>query len=97
MSLLRILPLGFVALLGFLASCAPEVPPGDVPVPPLEDGAGGYVGLSTEGAIARARSQGADWRVVGRDGVSSPATSDYRPERLNFVVEGGIVVAVTTG
>lgn len=94
---MRLLPVTLGILLGFLSACAPQMPPGDMPVPPVEGGAGGYVGLSREGAIARARSRGTDWRVVNEDGSSRPATGDYRPERLNFTVRDGIVVDVTTG
>lgn len=34
---------------------------------------------------------GLDWRVIDRDGVSLPGTKDYRANRVNVVLENGIV------
>ena len=96
-SLMHLPPVILGALLVLLPACAPDLPPGDVPIPPEGSGAGDYVGLSKERAIARARAQGSAWRVVGEDGQAGAVTGDYRPERLNFTVEDGIVVGVTTG
>lgn len=36
-------------------------------------------------------------RVVEVDGVGRPVTRDYRPERLNFKVAEGKIIAVTKG
>lgn len=87
------LPGLFLVLLA--AGCSPQVPPG-VPVPPAEQ-KGDYVGMSRESAIAKARSQGASWRVIREDGESRPHTGDLQPERLNFTLDGGVVVGVTRG
>ncbi|GIU88366.1 MAG: hypothetical protein KatS3mg009_2881 [Acidimicrobiia bacterium] len=56
-----------------------------------------YVGLAVEEAGARADAEGRPWRVVKEDGEDLPVTLDYVPERLDFEVEGGVVVRVTTG
>lgn len=56
-----------------------------------------YLGLSEDEAGERADSEGRPWRVVERDGESLPITMDLVEDRLNFVVEGGNVTAVTTG
>lgn len=37
------------------------------------------------------------FRVLEEDGESFPATMDYIPERLNFVIQKGKVVSVTKG
>jgi len=36
-------------------------------------------------------------RVVEIDGKPQMVTMDYRPERLNFAVENGVIIKVTTG
>ena len=36
-------------------------------------------------------------RVIEMDGEPRPVTKDFRPERLNFKVEAGVVIAVTKG
>lgn len=50
-------------------------------------------------AIATAAAQAADRpvRVVQRDGESFPVTMDYRPDRVNLQIAGGIVIAADGG
>jgi hypothetical protein len=57
----------------------------------------GYVGLTEEAAVAKAKQAGRRWRVVQRDDQLFPVTRDYRPHRLNFTVKNGKVVNVTSG
>lgn len=52
------------------------------------------VGLSEADAVAAAQSAGIALRVVRVDGVDQPMTMDYRLDRFNVVVEGGVVTAV---
>ena len=56
-----------------------------------------YVGLTEQEASAKAKDAGFTSRVIMRDGQSVPATMDYNPDRLNFVIESGKVTLVTTG
>jgi len=56
-----------------------------------------YLGLNKTEATAKATANNLVWRVIKEDGRSFPATMDYRPERLNFIVENGVIVKVTTG
>lgn len=86
-----------------LSGCQPkhsaDPPPSDstekqsavVPVP------GSFVGLTLEDAEAKAEKADLPHRVVKKDGEDFPVTRDYRPERLNFTVEKGVVTKVTNG
>ncbi len=86
--------------------CHPEHPPGGGSSPadasaepaasalPTPDS---FVGLTLEAASERAEKADLPHRVVKKDGESLPVTRDYRPERLNFVVEKGLVTKVTNG
>jgi hypothetical protein len=56
-----------------------------------------YVGLSEEGATIAADNQGTVWRVVTIDGEGQAVTMDINPDRLNFDIVDGTVVAVTRG
>lgn len=56
-----------------------------------------YVGLDVEDAGALAEEQGRPWRIVKEDGEDRAVTLDYIDNRLNFEVEDGVVVRVTTG
>jgi hypothetical protein len=56
-----------------------------------------YVGLDLEAAGAKADLEGRPWRVIREDGVDLAVTFDFVEDRLNFVVEDGTVVEVTTG
>lgn len=48
-------------------------------------------------AVIAAENAGFEVRLVEVDGVSRPATMDYREDRLNFSVTNGVVVGVTQG
>jgi len=66
-------------------------PAGAVPAPKS------FVGLTLEKARAKADKADIPHRVVRQDNEDFPVTRDYRPERLNFVVDKGIVILVTNG
>ena len=56
-----------------------------------------YIGLETEAAGDLAEENDLPWRVVREDGEDLPVTMDFVEDRLNFAVEDGKVVDVTTG
>ena len=56
-----------------------------------------FVGLTHEVAQKLADQHKIRHRVVMLDGKSLPVTRDYRPERLNFTVNKGMVTKVTNG
>jgi hypothetical protein len=56
-----------------------------------------FVGMTLEAAEAKAKGADLPCRVVRKDGEDLPVTRDYRPERLNFTVEKGVVTKVTNG
>jgi len=56
-----------------------------------------FVGLPLKEAETRAEQADLPHRVISQDGQEFPVTRDYRPERLNFTVENGIVTKVTNG
>jgi hypothetical protein len=37
------------------------------------------------------------WRVTERDGELFPVTMDYRPDRINVAIRGGVVAEATVG
>ena len=80
----------FFLLLSIPASCSPSPPSHPMPSPQ-------YIGLSKEAASAKAEAAGLRWRVVKEDGKIYRVTKDFRPERLNFDVEHGIVTRVSKG
>ena len=57
----------------------------------------GLTGLSESDAGAAAGELGLTVRVVARDGEYFPVTKDYRTDRVNFVVEDGVVVEAKIG
>ena len=48
-------------------------------------------------AQACAEAAGLAWRVVAEDGEYFAVTEDFRPERLNAVVEDSVVIEITAG
>jgi len=56
-----------------------------------------FVGLELKAAQEKADKADLPHRVVREDGKDFPVTRDYRPERLNFTVEKGIVTKVSNG
>ncbi len=55
------------------------------------------VGVGETNAAAVAAEQGFTVRVVARDGEWFPVTKDYREDRINIVIEDGIVVRAFVG
>lgn len=55
------------------------------------------VGMPLESAQRACNERSLPHRVVLIDGKPQIVTRDFRPERLNFAVKKGIVIAVTTG
>jgi hypothetical protein len=55
------------------------------------------VGMTEAEASSAAASAGRECRVMSRDGQSMTVTLDYRPDRVNLVVEGGVVTDATVG
>jgi hypothetical protein len=64
---------------------------------PARESLDGLIGLTEAAAAEEAESGGWVTRVVARDGENYPATKDYRPERVNLTVIGGIVMSVSVG
>lgn len=56
---------------------------------------GEYTGLTIEAAQELARENGVMFRIVQEDGEYYAVTMDYRPGRINAVVEDGIIVSYT--
>lgn len=56
-----------------------------------------FIGMTLEEAEAKAEKADLPHRVISQDGKDVPVTRDYRPERLNFTIENGIVTAVKNG
>ncbi len=55
-----------------------------------------YLGLTEEEAGDLAEEEGLEHRVINRDGEALVVTMDFRPNRLNFWVEDGVVIEVAT-
>lgn len=53
----------------------------------------GFVGLTEGEADDEATARGWSVRVLARDGEGGVRTDDYQPERVNLVIEGGVVTA----
>jgi len=64
---------------------------------PKADELQSFVGLTEEAAVKAAERLELAHRIVERDGEKFRVTRDFKPERLNFVIENGIVTRVTTG
>ena len=73
------------------SNAAEKQPSSAVPTPDS------FIGLTLEAAAEKATKADLPHRVVNRDGEDLPVTRDYRPERLNFTVEKGIIKSVTNG
>jgi hypothetical protein len=76
-------------------SPAPAPVPG-TDLPDVVDVAGleAFVGLTLEEFIGAAEELGANVRVVVEDGVDLVVTDDYRTDRVNVAVDGGIVTQI---
>ena len=64
---------------------------------PRDPARAALIGLTEAAAVEEAESGGWVTRIVARDGENYPATKDYRPERVNLTVDGGIVTSVFAG
>jgi hypothetical protein len=53
--------------------------------------------LSESDAEAAAGELGLTVRVVARDGEFFAVTKDYRTDRVNFVIENGVVIKASIG
>ncbi len=75
--------------------------PGDVapggPTPGAEQAAQDVLGRSEEEAVRHLEREGLTVRVVMRDGEGYPVTDDLRTDRVNLVVEDGLVVDAEVG
>lgn len=56
-----------------------------------------YVGLSEKDAINKANNENRIYRVIMRDDDSFPVTTDYLPDRLNFVINNNLVKKASCG
>ncbi len=59
--------------------------------------AGTLVGRSEGDATEAIRARGLIMRIVGRDGESFAVTMDYSEQRINLVIDDGLVVEATVG
>ena len=82
-------------------STVPSDPPTSVPVPGTDlpgtiDVAAlePFVGLTLEEFTAAVEDLGGSVRVVVEDGVDLVVTDDYRTDRVNVAVEGGVVTGI---
>ena len=57
----------------------------------------GFIGLAKADAITKAQEEDFAWRVIKQEGRSLPVSMDHNPDRINFVIENGIVTKVTEG
>jgi len=71
--------------------------PGDSAGPADPGSTDVLVGVGETNAATAAAEQGFTVRVVARDGEWFPVTKDYREDRINIVIEDGIVVRAFVG
>ena len=81
---------------GAIGDDSGDDPGGDLEAPDDRD-LDGLTGLAEADAEALARDRGYVVRVVARDGEWFQVTADYRYDRINFVIENGIVVQASIG
>ncbi len=62
-----------------------------------EEASSHYVGLSEPQVADKAKRENRPYRVVERDGEGLAITDDYRPGRLNFEINKGVVQKATCG
>lgn len=77
----------------------PADKPADKPVekPGKRPAARDFVGMRISAAEKLADRHRIKHRTVAVDGKIRPVTMDYRPDRINFTVENGVVTRVTNG
>jgi hypothetical protein len=77
---------------------APGEATGETPAAPIDPAfLESLVGVPEDEAVAAIEEAGWQARVVERDGEPFPATMDYREDRINLVVAGGLVTEATVG
>ena len=75
-----------------------DAPAGDATVRAVDAEAPfSYPGLSKDDAIAKAESENRAWRISSEDGEHFALTMDYRPDRINFDIEAGVVTNAWMG
>ncbi len=82
------------------ADDAGQVPCGVIEVSGVGAGAfqpGDYVGLGEADASVLAESRVLEVRIVRRDDEQFPGTADFRRDRINFEIDGGIVTVASLG
>lgn len=58
---------------------------------------GAFIGLTLDGAKAKAVSEGRPWRIGRVDDETYALTADYNPDRVTFDVDTGIVTNAVSG
>jgi hypothetical protein len=61
------------------------------------DAAAAFVGLARDEAIAAAEADDRSWRIAREDGEEFVLTMDYRPDRINFEIDAGVVTSAWMG
>lgn len=89
----KILSASFLVLTSFLLSACVTLTEAPSPESPVEQSQDSYTGLSVQGAMEKAKSKGVSFRVVQQDGEFFAVTMDFRPGRINAVVDNGVVVS----
>lgn len=55
------------------------------------------IGLKESEAFAYLAKNDLSWRIYERDGISFPLTAEFRPDRVNYAAENGIVIDAMIG
>ncbi len=92
-----LLPLSFLLIVAACQQPNHQPTRNVIPNPTQSPSKHSFIGLPIELASSKADKQQLRWRIVNVDGQSRPVTKDYRPNRLNFSVNKGIVTQVTKG
>lgn len=56
-----------------------------------------FVGQSYEEVSVKLKASGVSYRIRSKDGQAYIGTADVKPERYNFTVVKGLIVAVSMG
>lgn len=88
--------MALLVLMSFgLAACGQPADKPDEPTASVEFENTDYIGLSVPNAQNKAKSTNTPFRLVEIDGEAQAVTMDYRPGRINAVVERGVIVSYT--
>ncbi len=88
--------IAMVLALALLAAACGQARAGDDGPPADDRSSASFVGMALDEAGERADLQGRSWRVIRLDGEDQIVTADFRPDRLNFTVEAGVVTDAAT-